>query len=64
MSEKRKIMKEQEYIDMLNDCHPEIEIKGIIYDVAVVLKAVDPVAYKDGLAAFAKIFGMEIESTT
>ena len=37
-----------QYMDMLNDCYPAVEICGYKYDAGEALKAVDPIAFSCG----------------
>ena len=39
---------EDEYNDMLNDVYGDIDIAGMMYSVATILKEVDPTAYRCG----------------
>lgn len=40
---------EDEYFDVLNDCYESVEIAGITFDPADILKQLDPIAYRCGL---------------
>ena len=45
--------REQVYREMLDECHGDaVNIAGYFYSTANALKAVDPVAYRVGLADF------------
>ena len=43
---------EDEYNDMLNDVYGDIDIAGMMYNVATILKEVDPTAYRCGHSDF------------
>jgi len=38
------------YDELLNECHDDVVIAGITFEPAAVLLAMDPVAYRCGLA--------------
>jgi hypothetical protein len=42
-----------QYDDMLDDCHPLIEICGHKYEPSTVLKRTDPICYKIGFQDWA-----------
>jgi hypothetical protein len=42
----------EEYDEMLNECYGTVQVGGLEYDTAEVLKAVDPVAYRCGFADY------------
>ena len=43
---------EEQYDDMLDDCWGEINICGMMWCASTVLKRVDPIAYRVGLADY------------
>ncbi|MBO4543570.1 MAG: hypothetical protein J5725_10370 [Bacteroidales bacterium] len=43
---------EEPYESMLNECYEEIEIFGLFYSPAEVLRKVDPVAYRCGMSDY------------
>jgi len=43
---------EEQYDDMLDDCWGEINICGMMWFASTVLKRVDPIAYRVGLADY------------
>ena len=38
----------QQYDEMLNECHPMVELCGMQYEPAYALKELDPIAYRVG----------------
>jgi len=55
---------EEMYEEMLNDCYGVVEVAGITYDTARVLKDTDPIAYQVGMSDYASSLmedGYEVE---
>lgn len=51
---------EEAYDSLLDDCHDEVKIAGYTYSTSEALKAVDPIAYRCGLADFSSMDYIEI----
>jgi hypothetical protein len=43
---------EEEYEDMLNDCYGDIDVCGMKWPASLVLKRVDPIAFRVGLSDY------------
>jgi len=43
---------EEQYDEMLNECHEQVKLCGMTFDPAYVLKQIDPVAYRCGFADY------------
>ena len=44
---------EESYDDMLDDAYGTVEVAGMTYDTSRILKNVDPIAYRVGMADYA-----------
>jgi len=40
------------YDDLLNDCYGEIKLGNLVFSPAEIIKALDPIAYEQGLLDF------------
>lgn len=45
--------------EMLDECYPDIHIGNLTYTASQALKAVDPIAYREGLADYVDSLGSD-----